>query len=173
VICHDCGRAAQGRCLRCGRPYCEEHGGGPRPLCARCQEPGQGAPAGIVYHGSLLALVVAAAIGLWLLVSPPRLPGEGSGPPAGESVSQAIPAPAITPTPTPTPTPSPTPSPSPTPAFVEYEVQPGDTLTAIAQKFLPEGADLYQFIQRIAEVNGIQDPYLISPGQKLKIPQGP
>ena len=93
-----------------------------------------------------------------------------------EETGQAITVPPITPTSEPppgaTPSPNSSPAPSPTPPFTEYEVQQGDTLIEIARRFLPQGADLLEFMERIAEVNGLQEPYPLTPGQKLRIPQG-
>ena len=60
-------------------------------------------------------------------------------------------------------TPQPTPTPEPAPArYVEYTVQPGDTLSGIAAKF----GTTYQ---KIAVDNGIADPNRIYPGQVFKI----
>ncbi|GAB4562657.1 MAG: hypothetical protein Kow0047_10920 [Anaerolineae bacterium] len=66
--------------------------------------------------------------------------------------------PIITPVPTATPSPSPTPTPTP----IIYEVQPGDTLWGIAQRFgLP--------VEILALANELDDPNLIRPGQRLLI----
>jgi|FaiFalFF_MnMetaG_3_1042247.scaffolds.fasta_scaffold02056_4 nucleoid-associated protein YgaU len=89
-----------------------------------------------------------------------------------QETGQAITVPPLTPTSEPTPAPPPSPSPSPTPSFMEYEVQEGDTLVEIARRFLPEGAELLKFMERIAELNGLREPYPITPGQKLRIPRG-
>jgi murein DD-endopeptidase MepM/ murein hydrolase activator NlpD len=51
----------------------------------------------------------------------------------------------------------------PTPEPEVYEVQPGDTLFSIAQQF---GSS----VEAIVAANGITDPSLINPGQKLIIP---
>jgi murein DD-endopeptidase MepM/ murein hydrolase activator NlpD len=51
----------------------------------------------------------------------------------------------------------------PTPEPQVYEVQPGDTLFSIAQQF---GSS----VEAIAAANGITNPSLINPGQKLIIP---
>ena len=47
-----------------------------------------------------------------------------------------------------------------------YTVQKGDTLWAIAKRFLGDGGRY----REIAEGNGIRNPNLIFPGQKLRIP---
>lgn len=67
-----------------------------------------------------------------------------------------------TPAPAPTPTPAPAPAPSPSKDYEEYVVQSGDTLSAIAAKY----GTTYQ---KIAADNGIANPNLIFPGQRLKI----
>ncbi|MCD6290490.1 MAG: LysM peptidoglycan-binding domain-containing protein [Anaerolineae bacterium] len=59
-----------------------------------------------------------------------------------------------------TSTPSPTMTPTPTPRF--YEVQPGDTLWTIAQRY---GVDM----QLLAQINELKDPNLLRPGQRLLI----
>lgn len=61
------------------------------------------------------------------------------------------------------PAPSPTPIP-PSSAYVTYVVQPGDTLSGIAQRF----GTTYQ---TLASLNGISDPDLIYAGQTIKIPE--
>lgn len=66
------------------------------------------------------------------------------------------------PEPAPTPTPTPTPEPTPEPSYIEYTVQPGDTLSGIADTY----GTTYQ---KIAADNGIANPNLIYPGQVLKI----
>ncbi|MDO5113591.1 MAG: LysM peptidoglycan-binding domain-containing protein [Planctomycetia bacterium] len=53
-------------------------------------------------------------------------------------------------------------------SFLEppYEVQNGDTLEGIAQKYqIP--------VEFLARVNGIQTPYTLTPGQRLKVLRGP
>ena len=50
-----------------------------------------------------------------------------------------------------------------------YEVQSGDTLSGIAQRFYGDPT----LFGLIATVNNLADPNLIVPGQKLRIPQLP
>ncbi|MEN3003958.1 LysM peptidoglycan-binding domain-containing protein [Dehalobacterium formicoaceticum] len=69
----------------------------------------------------------------------------------------------FTPGPTPSPTPAPTPTPTPRPPRT-YIVQPGDTLYAIALRF---GTT----VDAIVNLNNIEDPDMIAPGQRLRIPQ--
>ena len=59
-------------------------------------------------------------------------------------------------------TPEPAPAPEPSGETV-YTVQSGDTLWGIGQKYGVE-------YQTIADYNGITNPSLIYPGQKIKIP---
>lgn len=65
-------------------------------------------------------------------------------------------------TPEATPTPVVTPTPEPTPR--SYVVEPGDTLTGIAQRFETT-------VDEIVQANDIADPDLIRPGQELTIPE--
>ncbi len=70
------------------------------------------------------------------------------------------------PTPVPTSTPRPTPSPTPIPTSAIYQIQKGDTLKTIADKF---GVS----VNAIVEINGLSDPNAIDVGQTLLIPQKP
>ncbi len=179
--CYSCGRAAERRCVRCHRPYCQAHGGGPRPFCRDCLSPLRAAPSGLPYRGSLLALLVGAGIAVWLLVRPPSLPGETETgepltremrPPAAAVSEGPTPTPTVVPSPTPTPTPPP-PTPTPSlPNFVDYEVQPGDTLLSIAERYPRPGVSALEQAQAIAFWNNV-DFYnpAIRPGDRLKIPQ--
>ena len=51
-----------------------------------------------------------------------------------------------------------------------YEIQSGDTLWAIASKFLGNGSKYPEIFEANREV--IKDPDLIYPGQKIRIPLG-
>lgn len=194
MTCYVCGKEATRRCPRCAKPYCDEHG---EELCAACQDPASAIPSGTVFRGSLLALLVASVLALWLLIQPPGLPGGKAGEEAilplptvtPAALTSPTPTPSATPTATPTATPSPTrtptaeaspsptasptpgatPSPTPTPTpepppFTEYEVQPGDTLSSIAQSF---GTT----VDEIVSINGLaSQDVIISVGQKLLVP---
>lgn len=190
MTCYVCGKEATRRCPRCAKPYCDEHGD---ELCAACQDPASAIPSGTVFRGSLLALLVASVLALWLLIQPPGLPGGEAGeeavlplptitpaaltsptatptatptPTASPTVSptpEATASPTASPTPEATPTPTPTPTPEP-PPFIEYEVQSGDTLSSIAQTF---GTT----IDEIVRLNGLaSQDVIISVGQKLLVP---
>jgi len=51
-----------------------------------------------------------------------------------------------------------------------YVIQPGDTLSAVAKKFLGNANDYNKIFEANREV--IKDPNLIYPGQKIRIPLG-
>lgn len=70
------------------------------------------------------------------------------------------------PTPVPTATPRPTPSPTPIPTSAIYQVQKGDTLKSIADRF---GVS----VSALVEINDISDINAIDIGQMLLIPQKP
>lgn len=124
-----------------------------------------------------LIAVTFATRGLWY----PEFNGASAqAAPQSSSQPSSLPSPTpqllvVPPTPTaatpPRPTPSPSPpavsEPSPTPFSIpapqEYVVQAGDTLTTIAQQF---GVSLSELI----ESNEIEDPNVISVGQRLQIP---
>ena len=66
--CHYCDRAAEEQCPTCGRLYCLEHGD---DVCLRCMSPEAAAPSATMYRGSLLVLVVASLVAVFLFVRPP------------------------------------------------------------------------------------------------------
>ncbi|MBC7239133.1 MAG: LysM peptidoglycan-binding domain-containing protein, partial [Chloroflexi bacterium] len=70
------------------------------------------------------------------------------------------------PTPVPTATPRPTPSPTPIPTSAIYQVQKGDTLKTIADKF---GVS----VSALAEINNLTDINALDIGQTLLIPKKP
>lgn len=51
-----------------------------------------------------------------------------------------------------------------------YTVVAGDTLQTVAQRFLPQGEQAQNFINRIATLNNIQATATLQPGQVLRIP---
>ncbi len=145
--CHYCNRPAEEECSTCGRLYCLEHG---EDVCLRCLAPEAATPSGNVYRGSLLALVAASLVALFLWFSPPASKNEQD---TARSVATATPSFLATATPTrpgatpsrtvaassPTPAGSATAAPggttpaSPTATGTKtYTVQPGDTLSGIA-----------------------------------------
>ena len=59
---------------------------------------------------------------------------------------------------------SPAPSPSPAPEYITYVIQPGDTLSEIAQRY---GTT----VSTLTSLNGISDPNKIYAGNTLKVPE--
>lgn len=171
--CHYCERPAEAECPTCGRLYCDEHGD---DVCLRCMQPETATPAPMVYRGSLLALVVASAVAIFLLISPPESESQ-----IGLVRTLATPTPGqptATPTPQmePTPTPEGTPDPSPTPAETaeapptevsgerSHTVVSGDTLSTIAEQY---GTT----VEAIAALNeGVDESTPLQIGQELRIP---
>lgn len=111
--------------------------------------------------------VVLTVVGLLLVVV--WLTGDrGTAMPAFLATDTPVPTETLTPPPptlTPTITETPLPSETPTPEGpLTYIVEPGDTLSSIAEKF---GVDILLLIS----VNNITDPSAINAGQELIIPQ--
>jgi len=196
MTCYACGKEATRRCPRCAKPYCEEHGD---ELCAACQDPASAIPSGTVFRGSLLALLVASILALWLLIQPPGLPGGESGgggvlplptiaasprptsaPASPTATASATPTQTATATATATltatatasPTPQATPSPTPTPT----PQPPPFTEYAVQQ-----GDTLSSIAQRfgttvdeLVRINGLaSQDVIIDVGQKLLVPSAP
>ena len=82
----------------------------------------------------------------------------------GLQTGTPTPTPASTGSPTPRPTPTPAATPTPTPAPQTYTVQPGDTLSVVAERF---GIT----IEDLQAKNDLPDPNNIFVGQKLQLPQ--
>lgn len=178
--CYSCDHVAINACKRCAKPYCEDHGN--VQYCSDCLKPASALPSFNLYRGSLLVMLVATALAVYLIVRPP---GETKGALAvvGRSTATATaengqgqrtveaqtPAGTTTPAGTPTPDISLTPTVSP---FIEYVVQDGDSLYAIAEANLPPGDDVTQYAIAIANLNGftVEEP-LISVGETLLLPR--
>jgi len=195
MTCYVCGKEATHRCPRCAKLYCDEHGD---ELCAACQDPASAIPSGTVFRGSLLALLVASILALWLLIQPPGLPGGEAGEEAVLPLPTITPAPLdTTPTPTPTAIPSATPTatatvsptptseatPSPTPIPTpEATPSPAPTPTPEPPPFIEYEVQLGDTLSSIAQsfgttidelvrVNGLaSQDVIISVGQKLLVP---
>ncbi|HEU4758372.1 MAG TPA: LysM domain-containing protein [Dehalococcoidia bacterium] len=172
--CYACDQESTQRCLRCGNHYCREHGDDPstgsgQALCADCLDPVSAVPSSAVFRASLLGLLVASVLALWLLVRPPSLPGESSevnqAPLPVASPESAVPTP---PPGGPTPTPAaatPALTPTPTPAGpIQYTVVENDTWYGIAGAF---GVDA----EALAAANGRTLEDFLQPGEVLLIPQ--
>src|ERR1041384_3374708 len=80
--CYACGEQAIGRCVRCGRLYCAQHGPTPRATspratagrCERCRSPEHAVPSTLLYRGTAVLAVLSLALALWLLVAWPQFP---------------------------------------------------------------------------------------------------
>ncbi|MCI0777038.1 MAG: LysM peptidoglycan-binding domain-containing protein [Chloroflexi bacterium] len=184
--CYACSNEASRQCKRCSRLYCEVHGG---DLCAECLDPSSALPSFNLYRGSLLALLIGTAIAIWLLVRPP---GAGDG--LGVVLTDLTPTVIVTPfvdtaTPPPDETPAGTPDdeeetltpdaaeteepePTDTPGLRTYEVQSGDTLLGIAERFAPPGITPFDYAADIAEANDLGDvnTAIINPDDVLILP---
>jgi LysM repeat protein len=185
VNCYACDNSAENACKRCANPYCAEHGDA--QYCANCLQPASALPSFNLYRGSLLALLIGTALAVFLLVRPPGATEGGPvsvggtvATPTAEATPGATEAPHETPATTPavtathapetTPTPAATETPEP-PPFREHTVQEGDSLFSIAEQYLPPGDDLAQFVQAIANLNGLDvDNPVLSPGQTILLP---
>ena len=91
---------------------------------------------------------------------------DGSRPSTGEGVlsGEPAPVPALEPAPVPAPEPAPVPEPDRSSAkFKEYRIQPGNSLSRIAQEYKLSA-------QALARANGITNPNRIRVGQVIKIP---
>jgi len=173
--CYACSNEATRQCRRCARVFCELHGG---DLCAECLSPASSLPSFNVYRGSLLALLIGTAIALWLIVRPP---GSGDG---GEVIVNEDPTAAVTQTirtstPRATSTPATAGSQGTPPAATGtpegtarlYEVEEGDTLLSIAERFAPPGVPPFDYASQIAAASGLSSvDDDIAAGQILTLP---
>ncbi len=132
--CHYCNQPAIEDCPTCGRLYCADHG---EDACVRCMAPESAGPSAGLYRGSLLALAVTSALGIYLLVSPPEEESKSDtrsiatlvpGAPTATSTRTGVAAPVRTATPAATPSPPPT-------VVRTHTVAGGDTLSAIAARY--------------------------------------
>lgn len=152
-VCYYCDRAAEAECPTCGRVFCPDHGDA---VCLRCMAPESATPGALAYRGSLVALVIASLVVLYLVFRPP---GSSNGQETLRTIATANPGGVATATPTrqggvatvaptrtapPATTPgagtpsvaaSPSPGATQAPAAQTYTVKPGDTLGAIATQF--------------------------------------
>jgi LysM repeat protein len=161
-LCSFCDQDAKHTCGRCGRAYCDAHG---RDLCRDCRAPDSALPTTAAFRGSLIALGVAAAIGLWALIAPPTLPGEhrlaksgAQNPAAVQPVKGTGSGRSAVPTPNSAAAASPTP-----PPVRSYTVQLNDTLSGIADSFGTTVAAIQAANPGVAQVN-------LKAGQELLIP---
>jgi LysM repeat protein len=179
LSCYYCENPAEAECPTCGRLYCGDHG---EDVCLRCLSPESAVPSAAIYRGSVLALVIASLVTLFLLVRPPesksasnlvrdlptstaaviatatptRQGGAATGTPRqGTQVPSSV-----TPSPSTGPT---TPSPNATATGRTYVMKPGDTLSAVAASF---GVS----VDELVAANPGLNPNSIPAGTEIKIP---
>jgi LysM repeat protein len=188
MTCFACEREPTRQCPRCGRPYCDEHGD---ELCAICLQPASGVPSFSLYRGSLLALLVGAALAVWLLVQPPSSEGDASLRPTvltptseaavaptqassdGQPSTNTTPQPGTTAAPGTTGTARPagtgTPAASTTPgAAGQYTVVAGDSLSGICAAQRPALSSA-ACVEQLRSLNGLTSDDLTI-GQRLTLP---
>jgi hypothetical protein len=144
--CQFCDAPAAAGCPRCGALYCTQHGD---TACDACSDPASGLPSPYTARIAGAGLVIAAAAALWMIIAPPRLPGErapletaapppaatvapgrgggqgqiqGTGPAAGSPGSSQGAG-------------TPVPGASPTSPAEKYTIRSGDTLGQVAAQF--------------------------------------
>ena len=70
--------------------------------------------------------------------------------------------------------PAPSPSPSPSPDYITYVIQPGDTLSGIAQRYGTTGGIAQRYgttVSALSSLNGISNPDLIYAGNTIRVPE--
>lgn len=137
--CQFCDAPAAAGCPRCGALYCTEHGD---TACDACSDPASGLPSPYMARIVGAALVIAALAALWMIVSPPRLPGEHpplqAAPPPAHSDGQGQgqgPRPAATSPGIAQGAAAPAQGSAPTSPAEKYTIRPGDTLGQVAAQF--------------------------------------
>ena len=118
-----------------------------------------------------LVVLMVLALAAILIARPPGSPGAangGSPTPHGSATASAHPSSRPSGTPAPTPAASSSsrpgsPAPSPSAKVKTYTVKAGDTLSSIAAKF-------HTTAKIIEQINALKSPFVIHPGQVLKLP---
>lgn len=175
--CHYCNRPAEAECPTCGRLYCAEHGD---DVCLRCMSPESATPSALVFRGSVLTLVIASLVALFLVLRPPEKETDNgvvrTVPTSTAAVSAtATPTPPVTrtasatttaaasPGASPSPAGSPTAAATPTPGTRSYIVRSGDTLSSIA-------AENDTTVDAIVALNPGLDPNTLQVGAEILLP---
>lgn len=175
--CHYCDRPAEEECPTCGRLYCHEHG---EDVCLRCMAPESAVPSALVYRGSILTLVVATLVTVFLLIRPPADKSQASlvreiptptpaisatatpTPPRTPTQSGGSETPVSTPeTPGASPTAAETPEATPTTGTNVHIVQSGDTLSGIAAQYGTTVEELERLNPGIDENINIGDEVIV------------
>lgn len=165
--CHYCKRPAEEECPACGRFYCGEHG---EDVCIRCLAPEAAIPSATVFRGSLLLLVIASVVALFLWIDPPRQ-GPGSSP-----VIATVTAPGQALGATATPTPSVAPGGSASPAASTTQTAPATasaaaTTTTAANSYTVVAGDTLETIAK-AHNTTVERIQALNPGLNPNLPVG-
>jgi LysM repeat protein len=171
--CHYCNRPAEEECPACGRFYCGEHG---EDVCIRCLAPEAAIPSATVFRGSLVLLVIASVVALFLWIDPPRQ-GTDTGPviatvtAPGQGGATATPTPSAGAAASASSTAAGSASPSATAATASATATaPGNTYTVVAGDTLETIATAHNTTtERIQALNPGLNPNLL-PGTVLVLP---
>jgi LysM repeat protein len=175
--CHYCNRPAEAECPTCGRLYCSEHGD---DVCLRCMSPESATPSALIYRGSVLTLVIASLVALFLVLRPPEKETDNgivrTVPTSTAAVNAtATPTPPVTrtalatttaaasPNTSPSPAGSPTAAATTTPEGRSYIVRSGDTLSSIA-------VENDTTVDEIVALNPGLDPDTLDVGAEILLP---
>jgi hypothetical protein len=155
--CEFCDEAAQARCRRCARNFCDQHGTG--AFCNACADPVSSLPSPAYVRVVTWGLAICLVLGLVLFVRGPALAGGGAanrvaGPTRVATQSPA--KPLLTPT-------AARATATSTATATDYTVKDGDTLALIAQS---SGVT----VSAIVQLNPDIDPSNLRVGQVLHLP---
>jgi hypothetical protein len=194
MTCFACEQEPTQQCPRCGRPYCDDHG---EDVCDACLEPASALPSFTLYRGSLIALLIATGLAIFLILQPPgddtnaafgptlvtpqptatvaaaaTTPGPGGTPGPQTTQQPQGTQPAGTPGANPTATrPAGTTTPGAGGGSGTYTVVSGDTLTGICEKVKPASMSNADCVSQITSLNGLTANSIISIGDTLRVPQ--
>jgi hypothetical protein len=192
MTCFACEQEPTQQCPRCGRPYCDDHG---EDVCDACLEPASGLPSFTLYRGSLIALLVATFLAVFLILQPP-----------GDDTNAAFGPTLVTPQPTPTvavavttppaggtPAPVTTQPPGTQPAGTTpsatttrpagsatpgtggssgtVTVASGDSLSSICDRVKPASMSNPDCVEFIVTQNSLANANDISVGETLRVPR--
>lgn len=189
MTCFACEQEPTQQCPRCGRPYCDDHG---EDVCDACLEPSSGLPSFTLYRGSLIALLIATGLAIFLILQPP---GDDTNaafgptlvtpqPTATVQVAVTTPQPNGTQQPqgtrpagttapgAPTPTrPAGTSTPGAGGGSGTVTVASGDTLSSICDRVKPASMSNPDCVNFIVTQNNLANANDISVGETLRVPQ--
>jgi hypothetical protein len=196
MTCFACEQEPTQQCPRCGRPYCDDHG---EDVCDACLEPSSGLPSFTLYRGSLIALLIATGLAIFLILQPPgddtnaafgptlvtqqpatatvgvavtTPPPNGTQAPQGTQTPQGTrPAGTTTPGANPTATrPAGTSTPGASGSGT-VTVASGDTLSSICDRVKPASMSNPDCVDFIVTQNNLTNANDISVGETLRVPQ--